>query len=61
MRHKEKVFDNKGGETLDQIAQRSGGCPIPQNIQGQVTQGSEQIDLFENVPAHGTEFGLHDL
>lgn len=26
---------DKGGKTLAQIVQRSGGCPIPGNIQGQ--------------------------
>ncbi|KAK4808965.1 hypothetical protein QYF61_015199 [Mycteria americana] len=45
-------FYNEGGETLKQIAQRGGRCPIPGNIQGQVGQGSEQPDLVEDVPAH---------
>ena len=27
-------------------------CPIPGNIQGQAGQGSEQLDLVEDVPAH---------
>lgn len=33
--------------------QRGGGCPILENIQGQVGHSSEQPFLVENVPAHG--------
>ena len=33
--HKEKVFYNKGGEALDQVAQRGRGCPILGDTQGQ--------------------------
>jgi len=40
----EEVFYNEGGETLSQVAQRGGRCPIPGNIQGQVGWGSEQPD-----------------
>jgi len=40
------------GETLEQVAQRSGRCPIPGNIPSQVGQDSEQPDLVEDVPAH---------
>ena len=29
---KEEIFYNEGGETLEQIAQRGGRCPIPGNI-----------------------------
>ena len=42
----------KCGETLEQVAQRGSGGPIPGNIQGQVGQGSEQPGLVEDVPAH---------
>ncbi|KAK4818261.1 hypothetical protein QYF61_009966 [Mycteria americana] len=45
-------FYNEGGETLQQVAQRGGRCPIPGNIQGQAGQGSEQPDLVEDVPAY---------
>ena len=31
------------------------------NIQGQVRQGSEQLDLVEDVPAHCRGVGLDDL
>ncbi|KAK4814152.1 hypothetical protein QYF61_009199, partial [Mycteria americana] len=32
-RYKEEIFYNEGGETLAQVAQRGGRCPIPGNIQ----------------------------
>lgn len=32
-------------------------CPIPSNNLGQVAQNSEQPDLVEGVPAHGTGVG----
>ena len=41
-------FYSVGGETLEQVAQRSGRCPIPRNIQGRVRQGSEQPDPVED-------------
>jgi len=49
----EAIFYNKGGETLAQVAQAGGRCPIPGNIPGQVGRGSEQPGLVEAVPAHG--------
>lgn len=51
MKHpcKEQFFDDGGGETLAQVAQRTGDCPIPGNIQGQLGQGSEQHFLVENM------------
>ena len=55
------MFYNEGGETLAQVAQRGGRCPIPGNIQGQVGRGSEQPDLVEDVPAHCGGVGLDDL
>jgi len=57
----EYIFYNQGCETLAQVAQRGGRCPIPGNIQGQVGQGSEQPGLVEDVPAHCRGFGLDDL
>jgi len=42
----------EGGETLPQVVQRGGRCPIPGRVQGQVGQGSEQPGLVEDVPAH---------
>jgi len=51
----------KGGETLAQVAQRGGRCPIPGNIKGQVGRNYEQSDLVEDVPAYCREGGLDDL
>jgi len=30
--YKEEVYYSQGGEALAQVAQRSGGCPIPRGI-----------------------------
>jgi len=49
------------GETLEQVAQRGSGWPIPGNIQGLVREGSEQPGLAEDVPAYCREVGLDDL
>jgi len=46
---------------LEQIAQRSTRSPIPGNLQGQVVQGSEQLGLVEDVPAHSSVVGVDDL
>ena len=48
----EEIFYHEGGETLEQVVQRGGGCPIPGNFQGHIGQGSEQSGLVEDVPAH---------
>jgi len=48
-----KFFYDEGGETLAQVAQIGGRCPIPGNIPGQIGRGSEQPGLVEDVPAHG--------
>jgi len=42
-------FCNADGETLEQVDQRGGRCPIPGDIHGPVGRGS---DLVEDVPAH---------
>jgi len=44
--YREEIFYSEGGESLAQIAQRGGRCPIPGKIQDQVGQGSEQPDLL---------------
>lgn len=44
----------EGGETLEQVAQRGGECPITGTIQCQVGQGSEQHDLIEDAAAYCT-------
>ena len=46
------MFYNKGGEAVEQVAQRGGGCPIPEDTQGQVGWGPGQPDLAVGVPAH---------
>jgi len=40
-----------GGDALEQVAQRICGCPLPENVQGQVGWGFEQPGLVEG--AHG--------
>ncbi|GAB0203512.1 hypothetical protein GRJ2_002816800 [Grus japonensis] len=52
-RLKEEIFHCEGGETLEQVAQRSCGGPIPGSVQGQVGWGFGQSGLVEGVPAHG--------
>jgi len=51
----------QGGETLAQVAQRGGRCPIPGNAQGQAGRGSEHPDPVEAVPAHCRAVGLDGL
>ena len=58
---RKNFFYNESGETLAQVPQRGGRCPIPGNIQGQVGWGSEQPGLVEGVPAHCRGVGLDDL
>jgi len=54
---KEELVPHEGGETLAQVAQRGGRCPIPGNIPGQVGRGSEHPELGGDVPAHGRGLG----
>lgn len=54
-------FTVGGGETLAQVIQRGGGCPIPGSIPGQVGQNSEPHDLVGDVSAHCREVELHDF
>jgi len=51
----------KNTETLERVAQRGSGGPIPGNIQDQVGQGSEQPLLVSGVPARCGGVGLDDL
>ena len=46
------MFYSEGGETLTQVAQRGGRCPVPGNVPGQAGRGSEQPDRVGDVPAH---------
>ena len=43
MGHNEEVFYSKGGEALEQVAQRDGGCPITGDNQHQAGAGSEHL------------------
>jgi len=42
---------------LEQVAQRSSGCPFRESVQGQAGRGFEQCCLVEGVPAHGSGVG----
>jgi len=55
------MFYNEGDETLEQVAQRSWGCPIPGSVEGHAGRGFEQPDPVEDVPAHDRGVGLDDL
>jgi len=48
---------DEGDEALEQVAQRSCGCPLPASVQGQVGWASEHPGLEEGVPAHDREVG----
>lgn len=43
------------GEALEQVLQKSYGCPIPGDVHGQAGCGSEHPGLVKHVPAHGQE------
>ena len=43
MNIRKKLFYNKGGKALAQVAQRCGGCPVLRNSRGQAGWGSEQL------------------
>lgn len=44
---------NEDGDTLEQVAQRAGRCPVPGNIQHpRVGWGYDQPDLVEDAPAY---------
>ena len=53
----EEIFYHEGGETLERVAQRGTGDPIPGNIPGQVGRGSEQPGLVEDIPAPAGSLG----
>ncbi|GAB0182869.1 cAMP-dependent protein kinase inhibitor alpha [Grus japonensis] len=55
--HKKDMDLLERGETLEQVAQRSCGCPLPGSVQDQVGWGFGQRGLVEGVPAHGRGVG----
>ena len=50
-----------GGETLEQVAQRDCGCPLPGSVQRQAGWGCEQPGLEGGVPAYSRGLELGDL
>jgi len=46
---------------LEQVVQRSAGCPVPGDSQGVAGWCSEQPDLVEGVIVHCRGVGLYDL
>jgi len=40
---RKKFFYNNGNEALEQVTQKSGGCPIFGDTQGQAGRGSEHL------------------
>jgi len=59
--YKEKIFYSEGGETLELVAQRCDGCPIPGDIQGWAGSGSEQPDVAVGVTVDCRAAELDDL
>ena len=58
---KKIFFTMRVVKTLEQVARRSGRCPIPGNIQGEVGRDSKQPDLVEGVPIHCRGVVLDDF
>ena len=46
--------------TVEVVAQRSCGCPLPGSVPGELGQGFEQVGLVEGVPACGKGHDLND-
>ena len=43
-------FSDNGGESLELVAKRCGGCPVPGDGQGQAVWGSEHLmDLWVSL------------
>lgn len=51
----EGILPCEGGEELAEVAERSGGCPIYENVQNHAWRGLEQPGIKESVRAHGKE------
>ena len=58
---RKKVFKFEGDETLEQVAQRRCGYPLPGNIQGQAGWDFEQPGLEGGVSAYSRGLELRDL
>ena len=62
---KREILCCEGGEALAWVAQKSSGCPMPGNVQGQAGWGFEQPGLVGGVPALdrgvGTRWSLRCL
>ena len=61
MRYNEKVFNSEGGEDLEQITQRAGGCPVSGDVHVMAGSGPGQRDLSVDVSVHCREVGLNVL
>ena len=57
MRYKEEILYLEGGEALEQIAQRSCGCPITGDVQSQIGWGLEQPSLVRGDPIRCRRIG----
>lgn len=51
---KEELFYNEGGETFEQVAQKTSECPFLEKNYGQVGPGSEQLDKAGTPSLQGT-------
>jgi len=49
-----------GGEALELVVQRCGGCPIPGDNQGQAGRGCEKPDLAVGLLVHCRGVGPDD-
>lgn len=54
MKYKEGFFMMRVVKKMEQVSLRDYRFPIPGNIPCQFGQGSEQTDVAESTPAHGT-------
>lgn len=50
-----------GGGALQQVFQRSCGCPIPRSVKGQARWVLEQPGLVESILSSGRELDLNGL
>jgi len=57
IRYKKEILHSEYGEAVEQVAQRSCGCPLPGSVPGQAGWSFEQPRLVEGVPAHGRWVG----